>query len=161
MNRSIEEDIIGRLIKWLKGFDGRIPTLSITELILKIFKQYDLGYNELTTTDVVKAVRELRIKEGSQAEKLRDGLVTTWKRGILNAKSGAMSQKTTNMKIDDKFKENSNMEKYSRSEALRRQHHDELKREKMLKQKGVKVISNPYVKKTPTKILFRVNKIKN
>jgi hypothetical protein len=98
----IKEDILGRLIKWLKGFDGKVPIHTFTELILKILKAYDLKDDDLND-ELVTAVREIWIKEGTPAHKLREELITTWRRGILKAKSGARSMKSTKIQIDDKF----------------------------------------------------------
>jgi hypothetical protein len=52
------------------------------------------------------------------------------------------------------------MENYAKIEQIRKQHIGDLKREKILKQRGLKVNSNAYVPRTNTKIYVSVSSIK-
>ena len=139
----IKQDILERFKKWFGGLgDGRVPVLTLIELILQILKAFHLKDRDFVSSGIVTAVRELSLKPDSQASKIREELLNSWKRGILNAKSGNRYQKSTEIKIDDNIRETTSNLLFERKEEKRQALENQKRREIRLKQLGIKIEDN-------------------
>lgn len=159
----ISAGILDRFKTWLSPFpDGSIPSITIVEIILKCLSSYKLSDENIKNSGIVEVVNAIDTRNTSaKIKEIKENLISTWKRKLVQAKSGSEVQRSTTIDPDMDMANSMRNSNYFRSQDAAKRMRSVDERMKELEARGYNVQPEPnMMAKEPMRIFKSINKVR-